>query len=121
MLSPRALILRAPGTNCDHETAHAFEQAGAIARRVHVRAFAEKPSIADDFQILCIPGGFSYGDDIASGRIFALELKLRLGDALVKFRDKGGLVLGICNGFQDRKSTRLNSSHSSVSRMPSSA
>jgi phosphoribosylformylglycinamidine synthase len=100
MLSPRALILRAPGTNCDHETAHAFERAGAIPRRVHVRAFAEKPSIADDFQILCIPGGFSYGDDIASGRIFALELKLRLGDALAKFRDKGGLVLGICNGFQ---------------------
>ena len=100
MLSPRALILRAPGTNCDHETAHAFERAGAIPRRVHVRAFAEKPSIADDFQILCIPGGFSYGDDIASGRIFALELKMRLGDALAKFRDKGGLVLGICNGFQ---------------------
>jgi phosphoribosylformylglycinamidine synthase len=100
MLAPRALILRAPGTNCDHETAHAFERAGAIARRVHVRAFAEKPSIADDFQILCIPGGFSYGDDIASGRIFALELKTRLGDALKKFRDKGGLMLGICNGFQ---------------------
>ncbi|MFN5756935.1 MAG: phosphoribosylformylglycinamidine synthase I [Planctomycetia bacterium] len=100
MLAPRALILRAPGTNCDHETAHAFERAGAIARRVHVRAFAEKPSIADDFQILCIPGGFSYGDDIASGRIFALELKMRLGDSLKTFRDKGGLLLGICNGFQ---------------------
>ncbi|MFM8635929.1 MAG: phosphoribosylformylglycinamidine synthase I [Planctomycetia bacterium] len=100
MLSPRALILRAPGTNCDHETAHAFERAGAIARRVHVRALAERPSIADDFQMLCIPGGFSYGDDIASGRIFALELKLRLGDMLRKFRDKGGLMLGICNGFQ---------------------
>ena len=100
MLSPRALILRAPGTNCDYETAHAFERAGAIARRMHVRALAEKPALADDFQILCIPGGFSYGDDIASGRIFALELKLRLGDALLKFRDKGGLMLGICNGFQ---------------------
>ena len=100
MLSPRAMILRAPGTNCDHETAHAFERAGAIARRVHVRAFAERPALADDFQILCIPGGFSYGDDIASGRIFALELKTRLGDALARFRDKGGLVLGICNGFQ---------------------
>lgn len=100
MLSPRALILRAPGTNCDHETAHAFERAGAIARRVHVRALAEKPALADDFQIMCIPGGFSYGDDIASGRIFALELKLRLGDTLLKFRDKGGLMLGICNGFQ---------------------
>ncbi|MFZ4636876.1 MAG: phosphoribosylformylglycinamidine synthase subunit PurQ [Pirellulales bacterium] len=100
MLSPRALILRAPGTNCDHETAHAFERAGGIARRVHVRALAERPAIADDCQILCIPGGFSYGDDIASGRIFALELKTRLADALVKFRDRGGLVLGICNGFQ---------------------
>ena len=100
MLSPRAMILRAPGTNCDHETAHAFERAGAIARRVHVHALAQKPSLADDFQILCIPGGFSYGDDIASGRIFALELKARLADALIKFRDRGGLILGICNGFQ---------------------
>jgi len=100
MLSPRALVLRAPGTNCDHETAHAFERAGAIARRVHVRALTEKPTLLDDVQILCIPGGFSYGDDIASGRIFALELAMRLGDALRRFRDRGGLVLGICNGFQ---------------------
>jgi phosphoribosylformylglycinamidine synthase len=100
MLSPRVMILRAPGTNCDHETAHAFDRAGAISRRVHVRAFAQKPSLADDHQILCIPGGFSYGDDIASGRIFALELRMRLGDVLRRFRDRGGLVLGICNGFQ---------------------
>jgi phosphoribosylformylglycinamidine synthase len=100
MLSPRALVLRAPGTNCDHETAHAFERAGAIAKRVHIRALAQKPAMADDFQMLCIPGGFSYGDDIASGRIFALELKSRLADLLARFRDRGGLVLGICNGFQ---------------------
>lgn len=100
MLAPRALVLRAPGTNCDFETAHAFEIAGALARRMHVRALAERPALADDCQILCIPGGFSYGDDIASGRIFALELKTRLADALVRFRDRGGLVLGICNGFQ---------------------
>jgi phosphoribosylformylglycinamidine synthase len=100
MLSPRVLVLRAPGTNCDHETVHAFDRAGAIAKRVHVQALAEKPSLADDYQILCIPGGFSYGDDIASGRILALELKTRLGDLLGRFRDRGGLVLGICNGFQ---------------------
>lgn len=100
MLAPRALVLRAPGTNCDHETAHAFERAGGLARRVHVQALAERPALLDDFQILCIPGGFSYGDDIASGRILALELKTRLGDALRRFRDGGGLVLGICNGFQ---------------------
>ena len=100
MLAPRALVLRAPGTNCDHETAHAFERAGGIARRVHVRALAENPALAADCQILCIPGGFSYGDDIASGRILALELKTRLADVLAGFHDRGGLVLGICNGFQ---------------------
>jgi phosphoribosylformylglycinamidine synthase len=100
MLSPRALVLRAPGTNCDHETALAFERAGGFARRVHVRALGQRPALADDFQILCIPGGFSYGDDVASGRILALELRTRLADALVRFRDRGGLVLGICNGFQ---------------------
>ena len=82
MLAPRALILRAPGTNCDHETAHAFERAGAIARRLHVNALAEKPALADDFQILCIPGGFSYGDDIASGRVLAVKLRERLWPAL---------------------------------------
>lgn len=100
MLAPRALVLRAPGTNCDLETAHAFEQAGGLARRVHVQALAERPSLADDYQILCIPGGFSYGDDIASGRILAIELVTRLSDMLLTFRDRGGLVLGICNGFQ---------------------
>ena len=100
MLSPRALVLRAPGTNCDHETVHAFERAGGLARRLHVRAVVDRPGVLDDAQILCIPGGFSYGDDIASGRIFALELRLRLGDALRRFHERGGLVLGICNGFQ---------------------
>lgn len=100
MLAPRALILRGPGTNCDHETAYAFERAGGISRRVHVRSLAERPAILNDFQIFCIPGGFSYGDDIASGRILALELSQRLGDALRRFHERGGLVLGICNGFQ---------------------
>ena len=100
MLAPRALVLRAPGTNCDLETAHAFERAGGIARRVHVQALAERPAVADDYQILCIPGGFSYGDDVASGRILALELVTRLSDMLRRFRDRGGLVIGICNGFQ---------------------
>jgi len=107
MLSPRALILRAPGTNCDHETAFAFERAGAIARRVHVQALAAKPTLLDDYQIFCIPGGFSYGDDIASGRILALQLRTFLSDALERFRDRGGLTLGICNGFQVLLQTSL--------------
>ena len=107
MLSPRALILRAPGTNCDHETAFAFERAGAIARRVHVAALAAKPALLEEYQIFCIPGGFSYGDDIASGRILALQLRTFLSDALERFRDRGGLILGICNGFQVLLQTTL--------------
>ena len=100
MKKPRALILRAPGTNCDRETAHAFERAGAESVRVTLRRLAAEPRLLDDCRIVCIPGGFSYGDDIASGRIFAVELRVRLGDMLEKFRDRGGLILGICNGFQ---------------------
>jgi len=100
MLAPRALVLRGPGTNCDHETAHAFERAGGVSRRLQVQALAARPALLDDFQIFCIPGGFSYGDDIASGRILAVELAARLGDALQRFHDRGGLILGICNGFQ---------------------
>ena len=100
MLAPRALILRGPGTNCDLETAHAFERVGGVSRRMHIRSLAERPAILNDFQIFCIPGGFSYGDDIASGRILAIELSQRLGDALRQFHERGGLILGICNGFQ---------------------
>ena len=100
MLSPRAFILRAPGTNCDQETAYAFERAGGHTKRIHVQALAQSPTLLDDCQIFCIPGGFSYGDDIASGRILALELTERLGDTLRRFHERGGIILGICNGFQ---------------------
>lgn len=96
----RVLILRAAGTNCEHETEHAWTLAGATCRIEQVRAFREKPESLSDFQILTIPGGFSYGDDIASGAVFAQDLKLFLADALRKFVEDGGLVLGICNGFQ---------------------
>lgn len=96
---PRALILRAPGTNCDEETVAAFELAGATAERVHVNQLLEQSAVVREYQILCIPGGFSYGDDIAAGRIFAQRLG-ELADVLREFHDRGGLVLGICNGFQ---------------------
>lgn len=100
MIRPRVLVLRAPGTNCDAETRHAFQQAGADAQTLHVNRWFESPTTIADSQILCIPGGFSYGDDLAAGRIFAQGLKERLGEQLVRFRDEGGLILGICNGFQ---------------------
>lgn len=100
MATPRALILRAPGTNCDEETAAAWTLAGAEAETLHVGRILEAPDTLDRFQILTIPGGFSHGDDLGAGRILATRLSTALGDSLRTFRDRGGLVLGICNGFQ---------------------
>lgn len=102
MPSPRVLVLRAPGTNCDEETAFAFEQAGAEVERVHVNRLIENPALKDRYQVLCIPGGFSYGDDIAAGRILATRLRQHLSDMVDSFIHGTGdrLVLGICNGMQ---------------------
>lgn len=99
MVAPSALILRAPGTNCDEETAAAWVKAGASAEICHVSRFLDDPRYLDRFQVLTIPGGFSYGDDLGAGRIFATKLRI-LGDALTRFHERGGLILGICNGFQ---------------------
>jgi phosphoribosylformylglycinamidine synthase len=99
-MQPRVLILRAPGTNCDRETAFAFETAGARAESVHLNRLLENPRLAGEYQILCIPGGFSYGDDICAGRIFGNQMRHHLRDTLQAFKDAGKLILGICNGFQ---------------------
>jgi phosphoribosylformylglycinamidine synthase subunit PurQ / glutaminase len=100
MASPNVLILRAPGTNCDRETAFAFEKAGAKTESLHINRLLENPSLFERFQILCIPGGFSYGDDVASGRILGNQIQHHLNDQMVTFKDDGKLMLGICNGFQ---------------------
>ncbi len=100
MAEPRVLVLRAPGTNCDQETAYAFECAGGIATSLHVNRLLEAPQQLNDFQILCLPGGFSYGDDIAAGRILGNQIRHHLTDWLHEFRAAGKLILGICNGFQ---------------------
>jgi len=96
----RALILRAAGTNCDSETQYAFEKVGAQAERVHVNRLIEDPGSLHDYQVLCIPGGFTYGDDVAAGKILANQLRHRLGEELGRFHDEDKLILGICNGFQ---------------------
>jgi phosphoribosylformylglycinamidine synthase len=100
MATPRVFILRAPGANCDEETQFAFEQAGARADRIHINRLRDQPSLLEQFQILVVPGGFAYGDDVAAGKILANQLAHFLGDALRKFRDAEKLILGICNGFQ---------------------
>ncbi|MGL4944565.1 MAG: phosphoribosylformylglycinamidine synthase subunit PurQ [Thermoguttaceae bacterium] len=99
-MKPRILLLRAPGTNCDVETAFAFERAGGDATVLHVNRLVENRRLLADFQILCIPGGFSFGDDVASGKVFASTLRHVLADATHEFRSRDTLILGICNGFQ---------------------
>jgi phosphoribosylformylglycinamidine synthase len=94
------LLLRAPGTNCDRETEYAWVRAGARVDSVHVRRLLEDPSLLRDYQVLTIPGGFSYGDDVAAGRIFAVQLRRGATDELRAFVESAKLVLGICNGFQ---------------------
>jgi phosphoribosylformylglycinamidine synthase len=74
--------------------------AGGAPERVHVNRLLENPRLVDDFEILCLPGGFSYGDDLAAGRILASQLRHYLADQVRAFCDADKLVLGICNGFQ---------------------
>ena len=100
MAIPRVAVIRAAGTNCDVETAYAFTLAGAHAETFHVNRLREDPARLRDFQALAIPGGFSYGDDVASGRIFANELMTCLRDEILGLIDRGGFAIGICNGFQ---------------------
>ncbi len=96
----KTLILRAPGTNCDAETAFAFQQSGAVATSVHINQLSRGQQRLSDYQILVVPGGFTYGDDIAAGKVLANELRLKLGEDILRFIEGGGLILGICNGFQ---------------------
>jgi phosphoribosylformylglycinamidine synthase len=97
---PHVLILRAPGTNCDAETALAFERAGAATETLHINRLLESPALFQKFQILCVPGGFSYGDDLGAGRILGNQIQHHLADELARFKAADKLILGICNGFQ---------------------
>ena len=97
---PRVLVLRAAGTNCDVETARAFELAGGEPELVHVNRLLEGSKRLGDYSILAVPGGFTYGDDVAAGKILAAELQSLLRDEVRALVERGGLVIGICNGFQ---------------------
>ncbi|MCK4221246.1 MAG: phosphoribosylformylglycinamidine synthase I [Dehalococcoidia bacterium] len=96
----KVLILRTQGTNCDVETAFAFEQAGGVASLVHIGELIRDRRRLNEFQIMAIPGGFTYGDDLGAGRVLANEVRLKLGDGIQSFVESGRLILGICNGFQ---------------------
>jgi phosphoribosylformylglycinamidine synthase len=96
----RALVIRAAGTNCDAEMCRAFEMAGASVSLVHVDRLIADPKQIEDFDLIGFPGGFSYGDDIASGRILAMKLREKLYPALRDAAKRGCPMIGACNGFQ---------------------
>ena len=102
MKSPKVkvIVLRTAGTNCDWETAYAFEKVGATVSRVHVNEIVRREKRLSDYQILAIPGGFSYGDDLGAGKVLANELITKLAEEFWSFVRKDHLVIGICNGFQ---------------------
>jgi phosphoribosylformylglycinamidine synthase len=99
-MKPNCLIIRTAGTNCDRELAHAFTLAGAEVTTVHLNTLINEPHHIDAAQLIGFPGGFSYGDDIAAGRIFANRLRHQLLEPLQRAVERGAAIIGICNGFQ---------------------
>ncbi|PIR97437.1 MAG: phosphoribosylformylglycinamidine synthase I [Candidatus Doudnabacteria bacterium CG10_big_fil_rev_8_21_14_0_10_41_10] len=99
-MKPKAIILKTDGINCDEEMQFAFELAEGLSEIVHVNQIFSSEKKLSDYQILGIPGGFSYGDDVMSGKILANQLLYRIGDELQSFVNSDKLVIGICNGFQ---------------------
>ncbi len=98
--TPKVLIFFAAGFNTEAETKDCFERAGAEVDVVHINAIVKAPEQLKQYDILVVPGGFSYGDDIGSGVVFANQLRTLLRKQIETFLDNGGLMLGVCNGFQ---------------------
>lgn len=96
----KALLLYGYGINCENESKYAIEKSGGQADIVHLNRLLEAPKMLEDYNMLMIPGGFSFGDDLGSGKIFGNKMKFRLKEPLERFIGEGKLVLGICNGFQ---------------------
>jgi len=99
-MNPRVLILYGYGINCDNETQYGFELAGAEAEKVHINQLISSEKRLKDYQILAIPGGFSFGDDIGAGKVLATKIKYNLTGEFSEFIKNGKLIIGICNGFQ---------------------
>ena len=96
----KVLILYGYGINCDNETQFGFGLAGAEAEKVHINQLISGEKGLRDYQILAIPGGFSFGDDIGAGKVLATKIKYNLAESIQEFISRGKLIIGICNGFQ---------------------
>lgn len=99
-MTPRIVIITGYGLNCEAESAYAWELAGATPQLVHVNDLLADPKPLQDAAGLMFVGGFSFGDHLGSGLVFANRLRTKLRDELQTFLDRGRIVLGVCNGFQ---------------------
>jgi phosphoribosylformylglycinamidine synthase I len=97
---PKVLVLSGYGINCETETAFAFERFGAQAERVHINDLIDGTKSLDNYQILAVPGGFSYGDHTGSGKAMANRIMNNIGEKILAFAQRDTLTIGICNGFQ---------------------
>ncbi|MFA5689495.1 MAG: phosphoribosylformylglycinamidine synthase subunit PurQ [Kiritimatiellales bacterium] len=99
-MKPKILVITGYGVNCEAESSYAWKLAGAEAVQVHLNDLLETPVQMREFQGMMFIGGFSYGDHMTSGHVFALRVKHHLRDELQKFIDAGKIIIGVCNGFQ---------------------
>ncbi|MEN3013953.1 MAG: phosphoribosylformylglycinamidine synthase I [Endomicrobiia bacterium] len=99
-MKPKAIVLRVAGTNCDKETVNALRLVGFETDLVHINEVIRKDVDILDFELLVIPGGFSFGDYISAGKVFAIEIYYKLKDSFEEFINKDKFIVGICNGFQ---------------------
>jgi phosphoribosylformylglycinamidine synthase subunit PurQ / glutaminase len=99
-MKPLALILLANGTNRDRDAAHALELAGARTEIVPLNRLRMKERSWKDYQMLVLPGGFSYADALGAGKLLALDLQAYFTEEVTAFVQQGKPVIGICNGFQ---------------------
>ncbi len=99
-MSLKALVLTGYGINCEVESKYAIEKSGGVADIVHLNKLLTDPKMLQNYNMLMIPGGFSFGDDLGSGKVFGNKMKFKIHDELTDFINGNNLVLGICNGFQ---------------------
>jgi phosphoribosylformylglycinamidine synthase len=99
-MTPKALILTGVGINSNRELAEAFTLAGGSAEQKHISEIEANPKLLLDYQCLAFPGGFSYGDHVASGKILGNLVKTKAAPLLNDLKERGVPMIGICNGFQ---------------------
>ena len=98
--TPKVAVLFGFGINCDRETAAVFELAGAVSERIHVNHFVNGEKDLSEYHILAVPGGFSFGDHLGSGRLLGNRMRFAMREQLAAFVAAGKPIIGICNGFQ---------------------